>query len=243
MFRRAITRLAAAFPPKSVSERLLPWGTLLTAALGAAWAIHVYSNNVAIARVTATIEFHKRYTDKLFSEKNKVADVLGRSLLRARCEFIRSALAEGTLQSRDQYTLNCENIDEKTLKSLQQYDLQGNLRVQARRYIFSYVGRHPLSATDASYLEQLSICFRSIIVCVEHRNCDSQTTIALFAREMVEFVNMTCPFDDQNSSSGKTINDEIARFLVHWGVHKNIYWSLDPGREKLFACDKLRALE
>ena len=242
MLRRPIARLAKAFPPKFVSDRLLPWASLILAVSGAVWVILEYSNDLAIARVTTTLDLHKRYTEKLLKEKEAFALANSQVVLRARCEFIQKSAKGGKLKPPEK-RLNCENIDQETLETMDLYNLEGELRRQSRDYIFSRMAERPLSKKEAQGLAQLSIFFRSIVICVEQDNCDTETSVALFAREMVEFVNMTCAFDAQADRGGKTVNGEIAKFLVDYEVHKNIYWSLDPNREKLFACSELRALE
>lgn len=243
MLRRLITRLAVAFPPKFISDRLLPWATLLLATVGGVWAIHEYRNDLSISRVTTIIDLHERYTEKLFLAKREFALAISPTLLRARCEFIRNALEDGKLTPESNMPLDCEDIDDGTLEVLKMYNLEGMLRAEQREYIFAEIGQTKLSGKQSNSLVQLSILFNSVIVCVDHGNCDPGTTVALFAREMVEFVNMACAFDAQASRGSKTETEKIARFLVDRDVHKNIYWSLDANREKLFACDHLRALE
>ena len=242
MLRRLIACLASALPPKFVSDRLLPWASLVLAVIGALWVFHEYSNDLAIARVMTTIDLHKRYTEKLFVIKEEVTLASIPLLLHSRCKFIENSVKSGKLKPRGK-SINCNNIDRETLQELDRYILEGELRKQLREYVFSRVAERTLSKKEAQGLAHLSIFFRSIVICVEHDNCDAETSIALFAREMVEFVNMTCPFDAKVERGGKTVTKELAKFLVDHEVHKNIYWSLDPNREKLFACDQLRALE
>ena len=211
--------------------------------VGGVWAILEYGNNLAIARVKTTLDLHKQYTDKkMFAAKDRLTESVGPLILSVRCEFIVRAVADKKLEMPKR-PINCNKVDGEVIETLRSYDLKGELRTELRLYVLSKLGQTPLSRDISEGLAQLSIFFRSIIVCVDKNNCDAETSVALFAREMVEFVNSTCAFDDQTSQGGKTVNAEIAAFLLDMGVHKNIYWSLDPSREKLFLCEALRALE
>lgn len=243
MFRKIVAGISGNFPPKFVSDRLMPWASLVLVALGAFWAIHEYRNDLAIARVAATIELNKSYAVKLTSLKAEFAQAVAPTVLRARCQFIADSVDAGKISATPDDQLNCVSIDETTLRFIQSVELKGDLRQRGRNYIFAQVGKEKLSTKQANNLAQLSLFLRSVIICVEHGNCEAATAVALFAREMVEFVNMTCPFDQQLAQGGQTVGEEIANFLIGQNVHKNIYWSLDANREKLFACDSLRKLE
>jgi hypothetical protein len=135
--------------------------------------------------------------------------------------------------------LDCENLTDNLRIALESINVGGEQRKRLRAYALSKV-RDKLSATDG--LAQLEIFFRSVVICVVRSNCDGETASALFARDMVIFVNATCIFDSPPGQD-HTTNDEIAEFLVRWQVNKNIYWNRDTGREKLFACDRQRAFE
>ena len=243
MPRPLITRLAAAFPPKSVSDRLLPYVTLVLAVAAGTSALVQYGNNLAIARVSASLDLHKQFLSETFQKAKKefaaFDENVGAVAATARCEFIRNEVAKGALPAPAGVTLDCENLTDSMRIALQSIDIVGEQRTRLRDYVLSKV-RDRLSGTDG--LAQLEIFFRSVIICVGRSNCDGETAAALFARDMVTFVNATCVFDPPIGQDDTT-NDEIARFLVRWRVNKNIYWNRDPGREKLFACDRQRALE
>jgi hypothetical protein len=243
MFRRLITRIAAAFPTKAASDRLLPYATLLLATLAAASALIQYGNNTAIARVTATMELHKQFLSDTFRQALKDFNSfnlrIGDVATQARCEFIKEALAKKSLQGPPGLVLDCQAINDGTRADLDSIDVVGDQRARLRDFALSKVRALSLS-TDG--IAQLDIFYRSVIICVERNNCSGDTASALFARDMVAFVNATCAFDP-TAGPDRTTNDEIAHFLVRWKVNKNIYWNRDSGREKLFACSRQRAFE
>ena len=242
--RRVIAGIARWFPPKFVADRLLPWGSIAIALGGVYWGISEYRNDIAIARVGTTLELHKRYLDTdLLENKIQLSRIQTDPIIRARCEFIETHIQSGDIEKIHYGELTCGSVDKETQRKLQPYDIVGDLREKLRDYIKREVGKNSLSGDDIKSLAQLSIFFKSIIVCTEQDNCDDETVVALFAREMVEFVNMTCPYEKKLNSGGKTDNLTIAKFLVAHDVHKNIYWSLDDHREKLFLCKEYRELE
>jgi hypothetical protein len=241
--RRYIAQFATAFPPKAVSDRLLPYVTLLLAVAGGVSALIQYSNGLAIARVTATMELHKQFLSETFrpavKEFNEFNTRANQIAPKARCEFIRDAIAKGEVSASSGTSLNCDKFDNATLTALDKVSLTDAQRDRLRE--FALWRRREVNPPWPS-IDQLELFYRSLIVCVERNNCSGDTAAALFAREMVTFVNATCDYDSP-VAVGHTTNDEIARFLVRSRVNKNIYWNRDANRKKLFACDRQRTLE
>jgi hypothetical protein len=242
-FRRFTSNLAKAFPTKATSDRFLPYATLTLAALGAGVALFQYANGLAISRVTATMELHKQYLSETFrtsvNEFRSFNERVNAAALEARCDYIKAGATRGSLTLPQGVSLDCKSIDNSTRTVLDAFNFEGEQRIQLREQALAAVRR---LSSSSDTLAQLDLFYRSIIICVKKSNCSGDTAVALFAREMVAFVNATCAFDNAPKSA-VTTNDEIAKFLVEWNVHKNIYWNRDQGREKLFACPRQREFE
>jgi hypothetical protein len=201
MFRRLMTGLATYFPTKAASDRLLPYVTLLAAALGAVIALIQYGNNLAIARVTATMELHKQYLSETFAKAREEFDSLEQklaaSIVRTRCNFIKAAGEKGELPAARGVTPDCNNLTDADRAKLSTIKLEGNQRQALRQLIFSAPNVAKLNEEiDATTrLGQLELFFRSIVVCVQQHNCNGETAVALFAHDMTSFVNATCSAD------------------------------------------------
>lgn len=245
MFRKLLVFLSRHFPPKAIAERVLPWLSVALAVFGAAWGLAKYGTDLDLKKVGLAIKFHERYTKEFFKAKHGLEQSNAPFVLRYRCDFLLDEIEKGSLQQQHTGDVNCKNLTDQSIEALNVYQLVGEQRAKLREHIFGSLGQRPLGANDIKSLAELSIFFNSIIICVDHGNCDEDAVVALFSREMTEFVNMACAFFERSKRKTSQTSDDvkIAEFLIRNEVNKNIYWSLDPGREKLFACDYLRELE
>ena len=92
-------------------------------------------------------------------------------------------------------------------------------------------------------VNQYLLFFQSVEACVRASNCDTATSIALFAKPVTAFLNNICIFIESGLYAGREETIRLGKFLIENNVHKNIFWSSDSGQEKLFACDYLRDLQ
>lgn len=190
------------------------------------------------------MEMYKQFQGDTFvaakDEFSLVNNRIGEAVVTLRCQLIATWAARKMLQLPAGPALDCQPVSSEASAIMAQVKLSGDLRRDLRLLALHKSKQILETAAERKSIIQLELFYRSVIVCVQQRNCSGEATAALFARNMVEFVNTTCPLD---ATSNRTTNDEIAAFLIQWGVHKNIYWNTDPDRQKLFACERQRALE
>lgn len=244
MFRRVTGALSARFPPKFVADRILPWLTVTLAAIGGFWAIYEYRNDVGTARIKTVLDLHQRYTADLKEELDGDVSLESRkvdAILELRCNFYKEKIMSGQLQPGS-HLPECSAISSSDAVILQEYTPQMTppLRTELRNRMNEILATE--FAFNYEWTDALSRFFRSVIVCVERHNCDRDTSIALFAKEMTSFLNSVCPHERRLSLGGRNETIFIANFLIESGVYDNMYWSSDNNRENLFSCDYLRDL-
>lgn len=224
MFRAVVVALSKVFPPKYVSDRILPWTALLLATLGACSTITQYRNDVAIERVRATLEMHKAFRTE-FTDKPVLRQSSGTSLrdeiFRVRCSVIGH--------------FDCEELTPDDKTKIDNYQLDTQQRAEVRRMLNEWRRQH--MTLDTALASQYLQFFDAVRVCTLEENCDQDATIALFAKETTSYLNDVCI---HVTEVGRKETLRLARFLLDNNVHKDIFWSDDKGRESLFICDYLR---
>jgi len=250
MLRNILAAMARYFPPKFVADRVLPWFLFGVGVFTACWGLWEYGNDLSIKRVHTVLEMHKNFRT-IYPENE--AYLRGKSrgspnnetrqhIFRVRCDFYLEKIRENKLKI-------ISDVPKGALKSCNDMavmDRYGDLLSSNQRKELREQLKAKLNAqigVDSRKIRGLSLFFRSLIVCVESRNCDGQTAVALFSYEMASFVNGACLFDSKLTSAQSAELENIAKFLVRFKVHKAIYWNNDAKREKLFICEKFRKLE
>ncbi|MEP3277035.1 MAG: hypothetical protein ABJN26_06145 [Stappiaceae bacterium] len=218
------------------------------AAVAGFWAIFEYRNDLEIQRIKTALELHKyyakEYSGKLDHLLTREQEITNRSLtLRLRCDYYSEEVAAGRLLETSLKLPNCAHISHDHLNILQSFNSQVTTKQREilRERIVSALSR--IQSIDGRWVGGISLFFRSVIICVDRGNCDAETTIGLFAKDMTAFLNSVCPFHDRLSSENRIESEFIALFLLKYKVSKNIYWTKDNGRESLFLCTYLRDLE
>lgn len=208
---RAIwVRLARWAPPILITNRLVPWITLLLAALGATWALFQYSDSVAIQRSNTTLTIHRQFVSVF---PNGAQEITGQSeealvvqIFKVRCDIYRAAMADGVLPP-DERLHPCETItlaDQPLLDEIAENAPQA-LRDQVLMALETVV------LTNAVPARRMMTYFRSLQVCVEGHQCDLAITSELFASDIVAFLNLTCDLAERDAEFARQ-GDMLGRF-------------------------------
>lgn len=244
-FRNVIGRISRHLPPAFVSDRFLPWLSVLLAVAGGFWTITEYRNDLAIERVKTTLAMHSVWLDKQkgesFIKTRPDLPTMQRALVRSTCHSIEPVLRKRTEPEPDLAALDCDAPTPDWAKVVMMHQMTPKQRKPVRKEMLALKAK--LTVPNEEALERASQFLRSVLVCVEAKNCDASTTVALFARSMTIFVNDVCVFIEADPRNSKADTIALAKFLVAHKVNRNIYWSTDTGRTNLFACDYLRKFD
>lgn len=230
--------LARRVPSRLVTNRLVPWITLVLGALGAGWTLFQYSDGVAIQRSNTTLAIHRQFLitfpDGAQNIAGSSAEALIDEILRVRCETYSSAMANGALKVDERLPL-CKMVEQADMPLLDEIEQNAPeaLREQIRLALESAL------LTRAGPARRMMTYFRSLQVCVEHRQCDAEITSELFVGDLVAFLNLTCELAKRDAEffrQGRMLGG-FARSLLPDGV---IPWNTDPKRVDLLLCDHLR---
>ena len=214
----------------------LPWAApALIAAFGVVWGICEYRENVDIRRVQATLEFHAAFRNELrdvrltHSSEGDTRRVLEEGIDRIRCLVL------------DIGGVNCDALEEDEVVKVREASLDSAKRAEVRRQLNRLLAKR-ITLNDNAVSDYYAI-FNSVRVCILASNCDLATALALFAKEMTNYLNQICVYaEEPHSYIGKKETTTLAQFLLDNGVANDILWSDDEGRESLFLCDYLRDL-
>ena len=214
----------------------LPWAApLLVAVCGFGWGIWEYRNNVNIQRVQATLQFHEAYRKEMSdvrlteSSSESTLEVLQEEIDQIRC---------GVLEIQE---INCDAMTEEDVEKVRSEPLDSVQRAEVRRAL-NHLRVERINLDDDAVSDYYAF-FNSIRVCILAKNCDLMTALALFAKDITNYLNEICVYvGNPNSYIGMKETKALARFLLDNDVGEDILWSDDEGRESLFLCDYLREL-
>lgn len=231
--------LARWFPTRRVSERILPWVTLMLATLGAVWTLFQYTNGVEIQRAETTLSIHRQFLDTFPDGAQGAGDMsedaLVGGVLMIRCEIYTLAVEDGLLPAEPALP-DCGSVSMSDVSVLDAVgeDASDALRDQIREETAMIGGINPPQA------RRMMTFFRSLQVCVEKGQCARDITTELFVGDIVAFLNATCRLannDTEFTRQGLMLG-AFARELLPDGA---IPWNTDPNRKDLYLCPYLRA--
>lgn len=230
VFRRFVSVLAKGFPPKFAADRILPWTALILVTVGAGWTIYVYRNDVSIGRVQAVFDLYDVYRREFGRTK----------LLRSKPQELEAAIARIRCEVVSSTTDECETLTGSPARRLLEIPLTCQQRTTVRKKMNSWRAKNEDLDTRLAY--QYQSFFDAVRVCTQAGNCDVDTSLALFAKDITTYLNDVCVFVHDRKSPGRRETEKLAKFLLDHGVDKDISWSEDEGRQSLFVCDYLTKL-
>ncbi len=247
-FRRRIAALARGMPPAHITQRLVPWVTLLAALITATWALLQYSNDLAIRRVSTTLEMHRQfrtgYRDSMVPLQSAMRDAnnLPQRILDLRCGYLQKLQADGTLLGGVLPVPECGTVTVENISVLDPFSLllSAEQRTDLRQMVEVLMAAQD-DAPLGAYGELVDF-FRSVRLCVGQNTCDPATTLALFEFDIVAMLNMTCAAVKADTAR-RSEAVLLARFVRDLGTPARPYWSADTGQTDPFLCDYLRVTE
>ena len=232
-FRRLVAIVAKRFPPKLVTDRVLPWTALLLATLGFAWAIWQYRSDVNVARVQATLDFHKIFLGEFgrAEQENLIQfdEDWDDELFLARCKV----LPTGT---------DCVDLSPEQKAEIRMENLYPQERTPVRRLAIEY--RLDTETLDGYLESKFYRFFNAVQICVAEGNCDSKTASSLFDEDIIKYLNDVCIFSESSDprDNPEQIRKRTAGLMQALVENGSDFLEAD-NKESNVACDHLRQIE
>lgn len=246
--RRAAHQVALLLPPKSIADRVFPWVTLAASAFGVVVALWQYSNDVDVRRFAATLDLHREYLGKNDPHIDLFALAAENAGMRARCAILLDDLKNGedigvdSAQGVSCDFANASGATEATLAFLKNALAPASRREAVALAVTEAMQTFPISPELKAKIFLQADYLLGVTVCVEAGNCDEKTSKALFLREIIEFVNMTCPLSERLGVGGGLPLRQLAVFVNDISDHEDAYWRDQSRTQNFFACDELNDL-
>ena len=237
--------LSRRFPPKHVTDRVLPWLTIALVLVGGIFAVYEHLKNSNAARVIETIRLHQAFVmqtpsgKSLQSLQNRLIDGLGPLIDQRRCEYVLELADKGEVQLQPNVQCN----DAKSHSIIAAIELQGQQRDELRRRLSDV--EEQIVQENEEAIQQLLGHYTTVIVCVKNAACNGESARDIYARDMIGFVNAFCSYFEKKGKEWKEPPADrlIAEFIVRYNLHRDATLMQESSRQKLFRCDGHRALE
>lgn len=239
--RAVLTWIARYLPPRHMTDRLAPMSASLVALLAGFWTVFQYSDQLAIERVKTGFEMHSQYRE-VFGPRGAAA-VLPRHLDKermirltseARCQLL---VDEGLLAMP---SAGCKDLDRAEFARLMEGlpELSERQRAALRDWNEALQAAAVWEPDEVQQLEALLAFYQAVAVCIDQNACDPQTTLALFRREIVPFLNAVCGKLQENSVAMSDAR-RIAQMIREVDGAAPPEWTTDKRRTQQFLCNWL----
>lgn len=245
-FRKFAGSLARRLPPVHVSNRLTPWFTICAAMGAATWALAQYSNDLAIRRVSTTLELHRQFrTDYRTTSYDMIGGTKGEDqmilqILAVRCAFYRELADENFI---DLGTVDLPDCTKVTVADTPTLDgIAGQIDTAQRTTLRTLINAE-LKDESINPIEfgQPVDFFRAVRLCVAQNTCDSPTALSLFGYEIISVISVSCA-KFETDPMRRTELIALAKFVRALGISMQPDWVNDPGQTNPFSCDYLREI-
>ena len=248
--RHHTTILARSLPSKVVTERIIPWLTLLFSVLAGAFGLYQYYSSIEAAKVTETIKLHRQFIGIKPGEKSiyeaqtsiiDLNDKLGELIDQTRCHYIKELITNGKIIEKRK--IDCANDDFR--KITDEIDLSKERRKMLRQRIEKKQDSFALKDSEKTKIFRILGFYSSVTTCAQQGGCNKATVVDLFGTPMVAFINSYCSYFDNVAKTwnNEPADNELVKFLVNNGVTITSFNQSDEKRSSIFRCERHRKIE
>lgn len=243
--RKHAAALAKFLPPKIVTERIIPWITLLLGVFAGAFTLYQFSSNISGNKVAETITLYRSFmgissnTQSIYALQNEVTglnDELRNSIATTKCEYYATVISSNQLDSSD--TLKCGAND--WVEIIKTIPLTPDQKKVLKSQVETTLESLKPTKEEAANLHRIIGFYLAVVTCVKEGGCDRGTAVNLFASHMIDFINAHCVYfrAKANQWNGTPVDDAIVYFLTNSGVTIDRLRSSDSSRTHIFFCPR-----